>query len=154
MLTLPLFLTRSCFVVQVLYREDFEKNKGKGFSVVADTPEMQRIKKTQDQISNVSVTKTNTPFTPLVCLFLNILIIKQTEYLELFLRFPHPDSLVWSQSALCWLVSLCDYNLFANIELRISSVENDWSTWSTQQTALQFFKIYWFHCFKAKQWHF
>jgi len=40
--------------VQVLYREDFEKNKGKGFSVVADTPEMQRIKKTQDQISNVS----------------------------------------------------------------------------------------------------
>uniref|UniRef100_A0AAZ1XJZ0 LIM and SH3 domain protein 1 n=1 Tax=Oreochromis aureus TaxID=47969 RepID=A0AAZ1XJZ0_OREAU len=52
---------------QVLYREDFEKNKGKGFSVVADTPEMQRIKKTQDQISNVSVTKTSTPFTPLVC---------------------------------------------------------------------------------------
>uniref|UniRef100_A0A3Q2QLV0 LIM and SH3 domain protein 1 n=1 Tax=Fundulus heteroclitus TaxID=8078 RepID=A0A3Q2QLV0_FUNHE len=37
---------------QVHYREDFEKNKGKGFSVVADTPEMQRIKKTQDQISN------------------------------------------------------------------------------------------------------
>uniref|UniRef100_A0A3P9D9L9 LIM and SH3 domain protein 1 n=2 Tax=Haplochromini TaxID=319058 RepID=A0A3P9D9L9_9CICH len=52
---------------QVLYREDFEKNKGKGFSVVADTPEMQRIKKTQDQISNVSVTKASTPFTPLVC---------------------------------------------------------------------------------------
>lgn len=42
-------------VLQVLYREDFEKNKGKGFSVVADTPELQRIKKTQDQISNVSV---------------------------------------------------------------------------------------------------
>ncbi|KAG9337599.1 hypothetical protein JZ751_028451 [Albula glossodonta] len=38
---------------QVLYKEEFEKNKGKGFSVVADTPEMQRIKKTQDQISNV-----------------------------------------------------------------------------------------------------
>uniref|UniRef100_A0A667YQP2 LIM and SH3 domain protein 1 n=1 Tax=Myripristis murdjan TaxID=586833 RepID=A0A667YQP2_9TELE len=38
---------------QVLYKEEFEKNKGKGFSVVADTPEMQRIKKTQDNISNV-----------------------------------------------------------------------------------------------------
>ncbi|XP_047656732.1 LIM and SH3 domain protein 1 isoform X1 [Tachysurus fulvidraco] len=38
---------------QVLYKEEFEKNKGKGFSVVADTPELQRIKKTQDQISNV-----------------------------------------------------------------------------------------------------
>lgn len=36
------------------YKEEFEKNKGKGFSVVADTPELQRIKKTQDQISNVS----------------------------------------------------------------------------------------------------
>lgn len=39
---------------QVRYKEEFEKNKGKGFSVVADTPELQRIKKTQDQISNVS----------------------------------------------------------------------------------------------------
>lgn len=39
---------------QALYKEDFEKNKGKGFSVVVDTPEMQRLKKTQDQISNVS----------------------------------------------------------------------------------------------------
>lgn len=38
---------------QVRYKEDFEKNKGKGFSVVADTPELQRIKKTQDQISNI-----------------------------------------------------------------------------------------------------
>jgi hypothetical protein len=37
----------------VRYKEEFEKNKGKGFSVVADTPELQRIKKTQDQISNV-----------------------------------------------------------------------------------------------------
>lgn len=37
----------------MLYKEEFEKSKGKGFSVVADTPEMQRIKKTQDQISNV-----------------------------------------------------------------------------------------------------
>ena len=42
------------FPWQVLYKEEFEKNKGKGFSVVADTPEMQRIKKTQDNISNVS----------------------------------------------------------------------------------------------------
>lgn len=39
---------------QALYKEDFEKSKGKGFSVVVDTPEMQRLKKTQDQISNVS----------------------------------------------------------------------------------------------------
>lgn len=44
------------FVLQVLYKEEFEKNKGKGFSVVADTPELQRIKKTQDQISNVGPT--------------------------------------------------------------------------------------------------
>ncbi|XDV13385.1 hypothetical protein PO909_001801 [Leuciscus waleckii] len=44
----------SCvFVLQVLYKEEFEKNKGRGFSAVADTPEMQRIKKTQDQISNI-----------------------------------------------------------------------------------------------------
>lgn len=42
------------WVLQVRYKEEFEKNKGKGFSVVADTPELQRIKKTQDQISNVS----------------------------------------------------------------------------------------------------
>ncbi|XP_009885392.1 PREDICTED: LIM and SH3 domain protein 1 [Charadrius vociferus] len=37
----------------IRYKEEFEKNKGKGFSVVADTPELQRIKKTQDQISNI-----------------------------------------------------------------------------------------------------
>ncbi|XP_049636969.1 LIM and SH3 domain protein 1 isoform X2 [Suncus etruscus] len=37
----------------VRYKEEFEKSKGKGFSVVADTPELQRIKKTQDQISNI-----------------------------------------------------------------------------------------------------
>ncbi|KAI1230359.1 LIM and SH3 domain protein 1, partial [Lamprotornis superbus] len=36
----------------IRYKEEFEKNKGKGFSVVADTPELQRIRKTQDQISN------------------------------------------------------------------------------------------------------
>uniref|UniRef100_A0A671W2U2 LIM and SH3 domain protein 1 n=1 Tax=Sparus aurata TaxID=8175 RepID=A0A671W2U2_SPAAU len=40
---------------QVRYKEDFEKSKGKGYSVVADTPEFQRMKKTQEQISNVSV---------------------------------------------------------------------------------------------------
>lgn len=56
-LTLDLVL----FAVQVHYREDFEKNKGKGFSVVADTPELQRIKKTQDQISNVSSSRVPTP---------------------------------------------------------------------------------------------
>lgn len=38
---------------QVQYKEDFEKNKGKGFCVVSDTPELQRVKKTQDQISNI-----------------------------------------------------------------------------------------------------
>uniref|UniRef100_G1TYY5 LIM and SH3 protein 1 n=1 Tax=Oryctolagus cuniculus TaxID=9986 RepID=G1TYY5_RABIT len=38
---------------RVRYKEEFEKNKGRGFSVVADTPELQRIKKTQDQISNI-----------------------------------------------------------------------------------------------------
>ena len=43
---------------QALYKEDFEKNKGKGFSVVTDTPEMQRLKKTQDQISNVRNART------------------------------------------------------------------------------------------------
>lgn len=49
--------------LQALYKEDFEKNKGKGFSVVADTPEMQRLKKTQDQISNVGpVPLQNLPF--------------------------------------------------------------------------------------------
>lgn len=36
-----------------LYKEDFEKNKGKGFTPVPDTPEFQRIKKMQEQISNV-----------------------------------------------------------------------------------------------------
>ncbi|XP_030364439.1 LIM and SH3 domain protein 1 isoform X2 [Strigops habroptila] len=37
----------------IRYKEEFEKNKGKGFSVVADTPELQRIKKIQDQISDI-----------------------------------------------------------------------------------------------------
>lgn len=50
----PTLQSRSPAVPQIRYKEEFEKNKGKGFSVVADTPELQRIKKTQDQISNVS----------------------------------------------------------------------------------------------------
>lgn len=54
----PPWLNLCCFFflhsAQIRYKEEFEKNKGKGFSVVADTPELQRIKKTQDQISNVS----------------------------------------------------------------------------------------------------
>ncbi|KAM9843679.1 LIM and SH3 domain protein 1 [Aulostomus maculatus] len=37
---------------QVLYKEEFEKSKGKGMSVVADTQDCQRNKKSQDQISN------------------------------------------------------------------------------------------------------
>ncbi|XP_062302878.1 LIM and SH3 domain protein 1 [Osmerus eperlanus] len=46
-------LRKEALLQRVLYKEEFEKNKGKGFSVVADTPEMQRIKKTQDNISNI-----------------------------------------------------------------------------------------------------
>uniref|UniRef100_A0A8P4GIK3 LIM and SH3 domain protein 1 n=1 Tax=Dicentrarchus labrax TaxID=13489 RepID=A0A8P4GIK3_DICLA len=49
---------------QVRYREDFEKNKGKGFSVVADTPELQRIKKTQENISNSYKRKCVSSFQP------------------------------------------------------------------------------------------
>lgn len=52
--------------MQALYKEDFEKNKGKGFSVVVDTPEMQRLKKTQDQISNVSESPLKGPETVLI----------------------------------------------------------------------------------------
>ncbi|XP_059526818.1 LIM and SH3 domain protein 1 isoform X2 [Myotis daubentonii] len=46
-------LREEALLQRVRYKEEFEKNKGKGFSVVADTPELQRIKKTQDQISNI-----------------------------------------------------------------------------------------------------
>lgn len=74
------------FVLQVLYKEDFEKNKGKGFSVVTDTPELQRIKKTQEQISNVSVSntvaKTTSPFT---CLLISI--NHDTGALNVYLMF-------------------------------------------------------------------
>lgn len=59
------------FVVQVHYKETFEKNKGKGFSQVADTPEFQRIKKTQEQISNVSVRNADAPVPPPVQIPLN-----------------------------------------------------------------------------------
>ncbi|XP_034045483.1 LIM and SH3 domain protein 1 [Thalassophryne amazonica] len=38
---------------QVAYKEDFVKNKGRGFSTVNETPELQRLKKIQDQVSNV-----------------------------------------------------------------------------------------------------
>ena len=31
----------------------FEESKGRGFSIVTDTPELQRLKRTQEQISNV-----------------------------------------------------------------------------------------------------
>uniref|UniRef100_UPI00358FD38D LIM and SH3 domain protein 1-like isoform X2 n=1 Tax=Myxine glutinosa TaxID=7769 RepID=UPI00358FD38D len=37
---------------QVKYKEDFEKSRGKGFSIVPDTPELRRIKKAQEQISH------------------------------------------------------------------------------------------------------
>ncbi|XP_059725186.1 LIM and SH3 domain protein 1 isoform X2 [Haemorhous mexicanus] len=46
-------LREEAVLQRIRYKEEFEKNKGKGFSVVADTPELQRIKKTQDQISNI-----------------------------------------------------------------------------------------------------
>lgn len=38
---------------QVKYKRDFEESKGRGFSIVTDTPELQRLKRTQEQISNV-----------------------------------------------------------------------------------------------------
>ncbi|ERE80642.1 nebulette-like protein [Cricetulus griseus] len=37
----------------VKYKRDFEESKGRGFSIVTDTPELQRLKRTQEQISNV-----------------------------------------------------------------------------------------------------
>ncbi|XP_012995113.3 LIM zinc-binding domain-containing Nebulette isoform X23 [Esox lucius] len=37
---------------EVKYKKDFEDSKGKGFSIVSDTPELQRLRKTQEQISN------------------------------------------------------------------------------------------------------
>ncbi|KAG9356073.1 hypothetical protein JZ751_000917 [Albula glossodonta] len=36
----------------VKYKKDFEESKGRGFSIVSDTPELQRLRKTQEQISN------------------------------------------------------------------------------------------------------
>ncbi|MGH0156341.1 UNVERIFIED_CONTAM: hypothetical protein FKN15_031324 [Acipenser sinensis] len=38
---------------QVKYKKDFEESKGRGFSIVTDTPELRRLRKTQEQISNV-----------------------------------------------------------------------------------------------------
>ncbi|XP_012995112.2 LIM zinc-binding domain-containing Nebulette isoform X24 [Esox lucius] len=40
------------FLSKVKYKKDFEDSKGKGFSIVSDTPELQRLRKTQEQISN------------------------------------------------------------------------------------------------------
>ncbi|XP_043115564.1 nebulette isoform X2 [Puntigrus tetrazona] len=37
---------------QVKYRKDFEQSKGRGLKFVLDTPELQRLRKAQDQISN------------------------------------------------------------------------------------------------------
>eukprot|EP00069_Balaena_mysticetus_P003757 bmy_04370T0 len=39
--------------LQVKYKRDFEESKGRGFSIVTDTPELQRLKRTQEQISNI-----------------------------------------------------------------------------------------------------
>lgn len=39
--------------LQVKYRKDFEESKGRGLRFLIDTPEVQRLKKAQDQISNV-----------------------------------------------------------------------------------------------------
>lgn len=39
--------------LQVKYKRDFEESKGRGFSIVTDTPELQRLRKTQEHISNV-----------------------------------------------------------------------------------------------------
>ncbi|MED6244110.1 hypothetical protein ATANTOWER_020492 [Ataeniobius toweri] len=38
---------------QVKYKKDFEESKGRGFSPVSDTREMQRLRRTQEQISNL-----------------------------------------------------------------------------------------------------
>lgn len=56
---LPFVSNTIMFVLQILYKEEFEKNKGKAYSQVADTPEFLRVKKTQDQISNVSVSNSH-----------------------------------------------------------------------------------------------
>lgn len=40
-------------LLQVKYKKDFEESKGRGFSIVSDTPEMQRLRRTQEQISIV-----------------------------------------------------------------------------------------------------
>ncbi|XP_036126299.1 prothymosin alpha-like [Molossus molossus] len=41
-------------VFEVKYKRDFEESKGRGFSIVTDTPELQRLKRTQEQISNIN----------------------------------------------------------------------------------------------------
>ncbi|XP_062843705.1 nebulette [Trichomycterus rosablanca] len=39
---------------QVKYRKDFEESKGRGLRFLIDTPEVQRLKRTQDHISNAN----------------------------------------------------------------------------------------------------
>lgn len=50
------------FVMQVRYKEDYEKNKGRAYTSVTDDPEMIRVKKTQQQVSGVSVCSFVTTF--------------------------------------------------------------------------------------------
>lgn len=39
--------------LQNKYREEYEKNKGQPYNISAETPEMIRIKKAQEQLSEV-----------------------------------------------------------------------------------------------------
>ncbi|KTG06522.1 hypothetical protein cypCar_00039826 [Cyprinus carpio] len=41
---------------RVRYKRDFEESKGRGFSIVTDTPELQRLRRTQEHISNLFYT--------------------------------------------------------------------------------------------------
>lgn len=41
--------------MQVRYKDDYEKSKGRPYTQVVDDPEMLRVKKTQMNVSNVSV---------------------------------------------------------------------------------------------------
>lgn len=42
--------------LQNKYREVYEKNKGQPYYITADTPEIIRIKKAQEQLSEVRIT--------------------------------------------------------------------------------------------------
>lgn len=67
---LTLFLMTDCmlFVMQVRYKDEYEKNRGKAYTQVADDPEMLRVKRTQMQVSDVSVCSSVTPFPSLLFL--------------------------------------------------------------------------------------